>query len=299
VYLSSDIRERFSLCTVDTAAEDQREILNVADRYYEANEFELPEELREKLADLLQSAENEMVVHEAFHQQQVTVWRYDIYEVEYEWKGSYQTMLVDDSRDMVYDPDGPVYTLINQFSEEAQKLAEAKKYSKAIKLNSKAVEMDIGGYLTHMDDLQDKLGEKVMGSYSIGAWVANLPLMIAGYYFFMTFFPHPYFYLDHFNDLMLSFEQFDIVFAHHIGVLFVLMSLLIFPYKLKESLEDRFGFYVTNTPLRILLGFFGMIGVSVYHFIMLILINLSGLTLITGFMSYGVFRIARWIIQLF
>lgn len=298
IYFSTDLKEKFPLFTVDTEAEGLREVLNVSDTYYNVDEFDLPESIREKLADLLQQTKDERGAQEAFHQQQVTAWRYDMYEVDYEWNDGYQTMLVDESTGMVYDPEGPVYNRINELNEQAQELAEAKKYSKAIKLNSKAAEMDIAGYLTHVDELQDELGDKIMGSYRIGAWMANLPLMIAGYYFFMTFFTQPFFYLDYFNELLLSFERFDVVFAHHLGVLFVLLSLLILPYKLEESLEQRFGFYVTNNTLRVLLGFTGMIGASLYYFAMVILINLSGLTLLTGFASYGIYRVAQWLLQL-
>lgn len=293
-----DIEEYFSAFDIDREIEVPL-IMDIRDRYYKIDEFDMPDSIKETLSKLLENAESDLNEHEVLHQQQIRVWRYDTYIIEYEWDGNQNSMLVDESAQIIYDPFGPIYSKINDLYDDAHDLMGQKKYSAAIKKNSKALEMDLGGYLSHLTEMQDELSGKVMGSYMKGVWVANILFGIIGYYFSMKYFVEPHFYLEIFEELFYRYEQFPIVFAHHMGIIFLVATFLVTPDILKENLKDRFGYYLTNSAIRFFIGFAGMTWSSIYQLVVLIIVNISGLTLVTGFISFGFYRLIAWILQLF
>ncbi len=274
-------------------------IMDIRDRYYEINEFEMPDSIKKSLNDLLQSAANKLEDNEALHQQQLRIWRYDVFNVDYQSEGAQHSMLVDAASGNVYDPHGPIYSKMIELSDQAEELMKRKRYSAAIKKNSTALEMDLGGYLSFLRDLQEELSDKIMGSYMIGVWSANIPLAFIGYYFCINYFNEPHFYLEYFTDLFFKYNQFSTVFAHHMGIMFVFATLVVKPFNLKDNLQERFGYYITNPILRFLIGFTSMSWSSIYQLIVLVIINISGLTLISGFTFYGIYRLIQWLIQLF
>lgn len=299
VHKHPDFDEYYSYFSVDWESDNSELILDISDRYYEIDEFSLPDFLQTLLQELLKKARTHISEHEDFHRQQVRIRKYDVFEVEYEWQGESNTLLVDATNGLVYDPHGPIYAKIIALNDEAEELYDSKKYNKAIKINNQALEMDLGNYLGYVSDLQEKLADKMMGTYRIGIWLVNLPMMALVYYFFMHFFTRPWFYLDEFNELFTRFELFPVIFAHHMAVIFVLRSLFVLPEQIEESLKGRFGKYITNSPMRLLIGLTGTLALSLYNAVLMIVINWSGLSLISGFAVFGLYKAVMWIIHLF
>lgn len=231
--------------------------------------------------------------------QRLTVLCWEVYEVDYAYRGQSFRLVVHDPEGRVLDDNGPIYQQMMAHYEQGRTLAEGRRASAALRATSRAVQMDPEAYFSELHELRHSLLERVVGHYWFGLVPSLLATAVLYYALRLLWLPEPLVYLPALQQLFSSYPGLSVVHLHTTSAAFVLMVLVITSVSAFGRVKRNIGANLSSTLLRILVGLVAGLASGVWAMLMMLLLEVSGLTLLPGGAVYAVIELVSWLYSTF
>lgn len=230
--------------------------------------------------------------------QHLEIVRYDVYEVHYLYQGDRYALVVHEPDGQVLDDNGPIYADMMELFDKAERLAEAKKISAALKKISKAAEMDPYQYFVEIQELRKSLVEKVVGYYDYGIWPALVLVGALFYYLRLEYFRDPVVYLPFFQKQFTTYPMLSDIHLHTTPIIFILILLVTISEKSDVILRRSFGANVSSFALKVMMGFATALTMGLFAMGIMVLTEYSGLTMLADGAVLAIMKAGTWLLDL-
>lgn len=293
-----ELRERFDRLQPDPYAAGGEVVL---DRRAPRLELEggLSPELDQTLADLEEAGTPEPKDNQRIVEQRVEVRCRGAWLVAYRYGGERYELLVLEDGKRILDKEGPVFQAMWGFYEEAQRLQEAGRSAKAVKLTARAQQMDLWGFFPEIADLHESVEGAVAETYSYGIVPVVLAMGVFIYWLRLVHVPEMRLYFEPLREWLPDLEGLGAVHPHAFGVVASLGLLGFVRKKAQLYCEEAFGATLTGAWARWLAGLVYGLGFSASFVVVLGLLEFSGIFVILDLIGWGGWQVFQWVAGLF
>lgn len=255
---------------------------------------QLPEDnhLNEFVDRFINNAHQEATDIHSLKFQQLDIERIDAWEMHYLFKGKKYIMLFVGSDFQVIPGLSPIYEVSFELWSRAVAAAKARLYSRSRRLLKKAESI---GTFEIQDDLEDALDvveSKISDSYKFGTLIGALLSAFLGGFLAYTYFHDVNYVLDYAAFINKSGNW---LYDYHPQAMTIsFLVLVFFGYRKSLKLWKYYGSAVPGATVRILLSALSLILLSVILLIVLVSLNITGITVLLAL----AFWIAMWVIKI-
>lgn len=295
-----ELREQFDRLKLDPDAAGGEVVLDQRAPRLVLEEGLSPD-LDQTLSDLGEAGTPESGDDRRIVEQRVEVRRRGALLVAYRYGGERYELLVLDGEDekRILDGEGPVFQAMWGYYEEAQRLQQAGRSAKSVKLTARAQQMDLWGFFPEIAELHESVEGAVAKTYSYGIVPVILAMGVFIYWLRLVHFPEMRMYFGPLQQWLLGLEGMGAVHPHAFGVVAFLGLLGYVWEKAQRRCEEAFGGTLTGAWARWLAGLVYGLVFSASFVVVLGLLEFSGIFGIVDLIGWGGWQVFQWVAGLF
>jgi hypothetical protein len=294
-----DLDDVYKQLKIDKSRLSQLAVLNQSAEQLDDDAVAQAPFLQQSYTDVLSSARQKASSQTRIQMQQLIVYRWDVFVVDYTYNDEALALVVHGPNDDVIAPDSPIERKRSGLGEEAEAHIAKKRYVDAYDLLSRAGEMDVDKTDETVAERRSFVFRKIEATGERGMWLAMVLSGLLFWFFGDRFFTNAPFYLPWLNQLFSESTWMAAIHPPAMKVTFILLMLVGVFMQSDAFHDDYFKTEISSNWLRFSLGLISALWVSALFAAALLLANYAGLTLPFTYAGYVVDAIWQLLAGLF